>query len=262
MNRSQASPSVPIGQPLRREKPWQPDLPGRTGGDVAAGEQGDHPPPRPSHDRQRKRHRRLRREAVVAVEETWPAEPRPAVSSVTAGSSRVPCRLPVPPPLTNRMGATDRTAATISVRRPSSWECDRRFIIRTAGLSSGTRDLGVVEHHPLDDHPRVESRPRDSGRSCWPRGPAGARTGDQIRGVGVEGVEIGDGERRDESGGRGVPATGRHSRLRPAQPTRATMSSANMARAALTSLSGSVSSAARAERATAVVRFSAAAIAG
>ena len=66
-----------------------------------------------------------------------PYRPEPAATSVTAGSAAVRSIEPVPPPLTNRSGAIERTASTISARRRASSRADSACTIGSASRISG-----------------------------------------------------------------------------------------------------------------------------
>jgi hypothetical protein len=61
---------------------------------------------------------------------------------VTAGSAAVRSTDPVPPPLTNRSGASSRTAATTAARRSASSRADARCIAPIIAPSAGPRRPG------------------------------------------------------------------------------------------------------------------------
>ena len=94
-----------------------------------------------------------------------PNSPQPAATSVTAGSAAVRSIEPVPPPLTKRSGAIERTASTISraparelARGQRLHERQREPQQRLARRAvADARDLGLVGHQPVE----LEPGPRD-----------------------------------------------------------------------------------------------------
>ena len=79
--------------------------------------------------------------------------PEPAATSVTAGSAAVRSTEPVPPPLTNRSGATARTAATTAARRAGQ-------LARRGALHRPQR--GAEQRLPAAGRRRRRSAPRSS----------------------------------------------------------------------------------------------------
>ena len=59
------------------------------------------------------------------------------MSSVTAASAEVVCRLPVPPPFTSSIGATARTASTTAARRSAISRAERLLMKRITGRWRG-----------------------------------------------------------------------------------------------------------------------------
>ena len=128
-------------------------------GDVAAAERGRELRRRLAHDRQHEERRRARAgtrgRCRTASARTGP---EPAATSVTAGSAAVRSIEPVPPPLTNRSGATERTASTISARRRASSRADSACSTGSASRISGlpgrpvadAGDLALVGHQPVE----------------------------------------------------------------------------------------------------------------
>ena len=145
---------------------------GGPGRGVAAAERGRHARGRPPDHRQREERGGPRRERAVGVEQrrrrAGPSRRRPRSPPARRRCAR---SIPVPPPLTNRSGATARTAATTAARRAASSRAEARCIAAQGGAAAaGCRAAGRRRRRSA---PRTSSaRPAPARAARRSRAPA------------------------------------------------------------------------------------------